>query len=635
MKTQLIVVAMFFLTTCSCSRKSSESPKDRGDAKVRDSNQVSNIADRTESGKNTPADQAAIVAAVRQNIQSAPIIKSKQIQVSYEHGTIKLKGRVGTDDEVIAAGSEALKVAGVQGVANYLSAETFQSSPAQPLPAGYEAVIDSIQQAIQSDPRVNGKIQASFMPPDPRSPPLGGGEGTIRLGGRVADDDSYTAAMNDALKMTDLGVAATLVKPGHSAYINWMDPEPPAWIGPAAPDKPIIPLCPGLTIVTAVASPNGDYESIKTIESADGNQTRLKYSAEWMQPWWEAPHPPLNHMITHRTILASDLQSAHTYDQIFVSDEKSPETVRGTTAIGTSAAVLRELKTKGESELGLCGAAEDVLIMGKDGKTHPAPGGCYNFISPTPTKRVGNEPVRLRVLVNGVPTDLPAVQAQGEFPGEDRNEFFFLDDERNPLTLKFRLGIGGVPALRPRQRESCNNARTKGEYFSVRGDAPPSCDLPEGGDRDVLRVVKITADCSIPGAKPSSGATPSNGVAALEQSLAQSGKVDIYSVYFSFNSDVIRNESEPTLNEIAEVLRRHRDWRLRIAGHTDGIGGDEQNLDLSRRRAAAVKDALVKKQGIAASRLETTGFGKSQPKDTNDTLEGRARNRRVELMRIS
>src|SRR5947207_11068054 len=111
-------------------------------------------------------------------------------------------------------------------------------------------------------------------------------------------------------------------------------------------------------------------------------------------------------------------------------------------------------------------------------------------------------------------------------------------------------------------------------------------------------------------------------------------QADVYSIYFSFNSDTIREESEPTLKEIAEVLRRHRDWKLRIAGHTDGIGGDEQNLDLSKRRAAAVQGALVKRYGIAEVRLSTTGFGKSQPKDTNDTLEGRAHNRRVELMKI-
>jgi len=87
------------------------------------------------------------------------------------------------------------------------------------------------------------------------------------------------------------------------------------------------------------------------------------------------------------------------------------------------------------------------------------------------------------------------------------------------------------------------------------------------------------------------------------------------------------------LKEIAEVLKRHPAWKLSVGGHTDGIGGDAFNLDLSKRRAAAVKDALVKKYAIEATRLSTAGFGKSQPKDTNDTLEGRAHNRRVELIR--
>ena len=96
---------------------------------------------------------------------------------------------------------------------------------------------------------------------------------------------------------------------------------------------------------------------------------------------------------------------------------------------------------------------------------------------------------------------------------------------------------------------------------------------------------------------------------------------------------MIREESEPTLKEIAELLRRHGDWRLQVNGHTDGIGTDQYNLELSKRRAVAVREALVKRYGIDAGRLTSQGFGKSQPKDTNDTLEGRARNRRVELVR--
>ena len=68
-------------------------------------------------------------------------------------------------------------------------------------------------------------------------------------------------------------------------------------------------------------------------------------------------------------------------------------------------------------------------------------------------------------------------------------------------------------------------------------------------------------------------------------------------------------------------------------GHTDNIGGDLYNLDLSKRRATAVKQALVAQYRIAPERLSTGGFGASRPVDTNDTLAGRARNRRVELTR--
>lgn len=174
--------------------------------------------------------------------------------------------------------------------------------------------------------------------------------------------------------------------------------------------------------------------------------------------------------------------------------------------------------------------------------------------------------------------------------------------------------------------------------------------MPTGGDLDTLRVIKINCRCAGPAGAPvgnqgqngpmlngtgPAAAVGSSGAAALEQALTQNRKVDIYSVYFSFNSDVIRDESQPTLKDIAEVMRRHPDWKLQVNGHTDAIGGDQFNLDLSRRRASAVKNALVGQYKINGDRFATAGFGKSQPKDTNDTLEGRARNRRVELMRIS
>ena len=95
----------------------------------------------------------------------------------------------------------------------------------------------------------------------------------------------------------------------------------------------------------------------------------------------------------------------------------------------------------------------------------------------------------------------------------------------------------------------------------------------------------------------------------------------------------IKTLTEATLREIAEVLRRNPDWTLAILGHTDAVASDRYNLDLSARRAVAVKSALGEPYGIAGARLTTAGLGESRPQDRVDTVEGRARNRRVELVR--
>jgi flagellar motor protein MotB len=119
----------------------------------------------------------------------------------------------------------------------------------------------------------------------------------------------------------------------------------------------------------------------------------------------------------------------------------------------------------------------------------------------------------------------------------------------------------------------------------------------------------------------------------LEQHLAIDKHTDVYGIYFDFASDSLRSESKPVLHEIADALLAHPQWKLIINGHTDNIGGDEMNLDLSRRRAVAVRKALVEQYKIDESRLSTNGFGASQPKESNDSDRGRARNRRVELIR--
>jgi outer membrane protein OmpA-like peptidoglycan-associated protein len=164
-------------------------------------------------------------------------------------------------------------------------------------------------------------------------------------------------------------------------------------------------------------------------------------------------------------------------------------------------------------------------------------------------------------------------------------------------------------------------------------------------DSEVLQVVSISYRCTAPpppvaaeaptAQAPAAPSAPalSMGASQLEQALEQDKAAQIYDIHFSFNSADIRDESLPRLKEIADVMKRHPDWRLAVNGHTDNIASDSYNLDLSKRRAAAVKDALVKRYAVDAARLTTAGFGESQPQDSNDTLEGRARNRRVELIR--
>ena len=86
-------------------------------------------------------------------------------------------------------------------------------------------------------------------------------------------------------------------------------------------------------------------------------------------------------------------------------------------------------------------------------------------------------------------------------------------------------------------------------------------------------------------------------------------------------------------SRLPTALKNNPAWKLQVNGHTDNVGGDAYNLDLSNRRAAAVKRALVTQYHLDPARLNPKGFGATQPKESNDTPQGRARNRRVELIR--
>jgi outer membrane protein OmpA-like peptidoglycan-associated protein len=212
--------------------------------------------------------------------------------------------------------------------------------------------------------------------------------------------------------------------------------------------------------------------------------------------------------------------------------------------------------------------------------------------------RVEPQDVPYPMIVNDQRVTLPAIHLTGIMdsvgkdprPKKDRPfhtsaDFFVIDDPLNPLVLMMRLKD---PVLH------------------------------DGKFR--IEVVKIDYKTPHP-------------VNIVEKQLTEQKRAITYGIYFDFNKDTIKPESEPVLKQIVQAMTDNPDWKLTVSGHTDNIGGDAYNLDLSKRRAAAVKQALVTRYHIAPDRLSTNGYGASSPVDTNDTLEGRARNRRVELTR--
>jgi outer membrane protein OmpA-like peptidoglycan-associated protein len=356
---------------------------------------------------------------------------------------------------------------------------------------------------------------------------------------------------------------------------------------------PVIPLCPGLTIVTAVADRRGDYESIKRIQTASKDAVTLHYSNQRPadDTWDSSKKGQLEHTEVDRAIRIADLEHAHAYLQQFATI--LPSMSAGTTAIGISADVLGELKSKGQSTLTVF---QTFLGTEKVGNPLTPQPGSLDYRLTGAIKRSEAAAVPIETIVNDRPVPLPTVHASGLLAIE-QSDFYFLDDPSNPLTLKFKIG--------------------KNQLNVVKIAFPP------------CTPILTHAAAPPPPAKPPSTAAPQ-----IEQALKEKGRAEVYGIYFDFSSAKIRPESEPVLQDIANVLSKNAAWKLSVEGHTDNVGGDAYNLDLSKKRAAAVKDALTTRYHVAGDRLTTSGFGATRPKATNDTLEGRARNRRVELVKL-
>ncbi len=119
---------------------------------------------------------------------------------------------------------------------------------------------------------------------------------------------------------------------------------------------------------------------------------------------------------------------------------------------------------------------------------------------------------------------------------------------------------------------------------------------------------------------------------SMAMTISNTGRVALYGIYFDTDKSEVKPESVPTLKEIAKLLQQEKKLKLYVVGHTDNVGDFDYNMKLSRARADAVVKSLVSEYGADANRLKPAGVGPLSPVTANKTDDGRAKNRRVELV---
>jgi outer membrane protein OmpA-like peptidoglycan-associated protein len=120
---------------------------------------------------------------------------------------------------------------------------------------------------------------------------------------------------------------------------------------------------------------------------------------------------------------------------------------------------------------------------------------------------------------------------------------------------------------------------------------------------------------------------------AMGNDINATGHVSIYGIYFDTGKADIKPESDAAIAEIAKLLTNNGALKVYVVGHTDNVGSFDANMKLSKDRADAVARVLTSKHSIAADRLKAYGVSSLSPVTSNDTDEGRAKNRRVELVK--
>ena len=346
-----------------------------------------------------------------------------------------------------------------------------------------------------------------------------------------------------------------------------------AMCGPALAVEPFrLPLVEGLVEVTAVQRPNGDEEQVMTIAEVTDEHLQLDVEFRTLKDG------AVDVYTQGRRIRRADLAASNRLNQVF--QDGDPALFPGSTMAMLSAKSLAELKA-GKTAM----VIGTLVGYGEDAREPASP-----WLKVTAGRkyfrgdllRVGQATVPLTVQVNGEARVLQTVAARGTFKvGADAVDLqlWVLDDPAFPLVLKSIQG------------------RSSGQTVRI--------DYPTAQPRATV----------------------------LEEALTETCRAELHGIYFDFGQASLLPASQPALAAVAKLMQANPEWTLRIEGHTDNVGGAAFNLDLSQRRAAAVRDALAKQFALAGNRLVASGFGLTRPVAANTTLEGRAANRRVELAR--
>ncbi len=347
----------------------------------------------------------------------------------------------------------------------------------------------------------------------------------------------------------------------------------PAGTMAAGPATPRIPLVEGLVEVVAIERKDGDEEQVATVTAATAAAVDFSVEFRFLE------NGKMVSVTRERRVRREDLASSNRRNLVF--QEGDPLVFPGSTLSQLSSATLAELKSKGTSAAIIGSLPEDQLVHYPPGLPMVMSGRKYFRGTYT---RVGTGVEFFTVLVNGISTKLPVIHIRGTFSvaGDSVDaETWVLDDPANPLTLQSRFG----------------------KHFSGQ---TIRLDFPVAEPRAIV----------------------------LQKALSGgSCRVALNGIYFDFGKASLLPISAPSIKAVAELMATNPSWTLRVEGHTDSVGTAAFNLDLSQRRAAAVRDVLVGQYKLPAAHVVASGFGATRPVAVNTTLEGRAANRRVELAR--